>query len=255
MDSLFFYYNGRKSEDLGVYLINTESGLKKTPFLAEKEIVSEKIPGNPIPYVYGTDYNPLSFPLTLANLDGGKWTLEKRREVARWLNTNSFEEFYTTDQPDKRYYLQYSGGIEFTHNGLGDGYITVEMQSMAPYAFSPYQQDRYDLSDIISPTVIEFENNGDVNLQPELWITKFGNGDLSIRNLSKSGETFTFTNLYDQEGIYVDNKDRHIETDLINFYRYDSFNGKFLELVRGKNRLEITGACQLLFKYQYVILG
>lgn len=254
MDSIYFYYNGRKSSDLGIYLVNMESGLKTTPYLAEKQILSESIVGNDVPYFFGSQRSPLVFTLTLTCIEE-KWTMEKRREIARWLDTSTFEEFYSTDALDKRYYFQYQGGIDFTHNASEDGYIQIEMLNISPYAYSPFQEKRYHLSTITSPTIIEFDNLGDDIVKPELWIKKIGKGDIQIKNLSNGGQVFKFIDIADLETVYTDNHHRHIESDIPLTYRYDNFNNQYLEIVRGKNRLEVTGACQLLFKYQYVIKG
>lgn len=254
MDSIYFYYNGRKSSDLGIYLVSVENGLKSTPFLADKQIISEKIAGNDIPYIYGVERNPLQFNLTLSCLEG-KWTFEKRRELARWLDVDTFEEFYSTDNIDKRLYLQYQGGIDLTHNGCEEGYIQVDMVNISPYAYSPFQEKLFDLSDISSPTVIDIMNNGDSSCYPEIWIKKIDDGDIEIKNLSNSGKLFKFESLVNDETVYVDNQHRHIETDLPLVYRHDNFNNEYLELVRGNNRLEVNGSCQIKFMYQYIIKG
>lgn len=254
MDSLGFHYNGRHSSEFGVYMVSLSSGLNKTPYLANKKILSEKIVGNLTPYTFGVDYDSLEFKLVLACIDE-KWTDDRRREIARWLDTSAHEEFYADDTPDKYYYFQYQGGVELSHNGLGDGYIEITMLNDSPYAYSPIQERRYDLEHIKTPTVIEFENMGDDLVYPEMWIYNVNKGDLTIRNLSNGGKDFKFTNIVNKETIYVDNQHRHIETDLTLTYRYDNFNNNYLELVRGVNRLEVTGACHLSFKYQYLIKG
>lgn len=254
MDSTDFYFNGGKSVDKSVYLVNINSGMQTTPFLSEKEVISDQIVGNDIPYVYGTKRSPLVVELTLSTLDK-KWTYEKRREIARWLDTDTFEEFYSVDDVHKKYYLQYVGGIDLTHNTTQQGYITVRMLNISPFSYSPVYTKSYDLADISSPTVIEFKCDSDNILKPELWIEKIGVGDLSIVNLSDGGMEFKFTGLHDLEQIYVDNKHRHIETDVVGLYRYDSFNDGYLELPRGLNRLEVTGRCKLTFRYQFETKG
>lgn len=254
MNSIYFYFNGRKSSDLGVYLVNMDSGLKSTRFLSNKEIISESIVGRDKPYVYGQNRTPLTFTLTLTLLNE-KWTLDKRREVARWLSTDSFEEFYSTDAVEKRYFFQYVGGIDFTNNAAEDGYIQVEMLNSSPYAYSPFQEKIFNLSSITSPTIIEILNNGDKSVLPEMWLEKIDQGDIEIKNLSNSGKIFKFTALEDKETVYIDNQNRHIETDIPLSYRHDNFNKEYLELVRGVNRLEVTGTCKIKFRYQYVILG
>lgn len=257
MNSTDFFYNGKYSSELGIYLVSVESGLKNTPFLAEKEIISETIPENDIPYIYETRSRPLILNVTLSTLDN-LWTIEKRREVARWLDTKSHEEFYSADDINKIYYLQYIGGIDLTHNSAEQGYITIQMQNISPVAYSPVYTEIHDLSSITSPTVIEFKNNGDSTLYPELWLQKIEAGDVSIKNLSDGGREFKFTTLADQETVYIDNRPHrhHIETDLANTYRYDNFNDMYLELLPYSiNRLEITGKCKLKFQHQFEIKG
>lgn len=255
MDSIHFYYNGRHSSELGVCMVSLNGGLHQTNYLPNKKILSEKIAGNNIPYVFGSDYDPLEFRLVLACVDGEYWTDRKRREVARWLDTSTFEEFYTDNEPDLFYYFQYQGLVELTHNGMGDGYIEVTMLNDSPYARSPTQERRYELTNITSPTLIEFDNAGDDIIYPEVWIYNINAGNFQIRNLSNGGKDFKFINIANGETIYVDNEHHHIATDIPLTYRYDNFNNNYLELVRGINRLEITGACSLTFRYQYHIKG
>lgn len=115
-----FYYNGQKSTDLGIYLVKLSTGFINTPFLSEKDIIEEKIAGNDKPYFYGVEKQPLILNLTLSPLEG-QWTMEKRRELARWLDTNNYEEFYSVDDITKKYYCQYVGGIDLNYTGNMQG--------------------------------------------------------------------------------------------------------------------------------------
>lgn len=255
MSSIHFYYNGRHSSEMGVCMVNLEGGMTKSNYLSNKKIVSEVVAGNTTPYVYGSEYEPLEYKLTLACVDGERWTDKKRREIARWLDTNNFEEFYTDDEPDRYYYLQYQGLVELTHNDAWDGYVEVSMINDSPFIYSPIQEKRYELTTITTPTIIEFDNVGDDVIYPEMWIYLMNDGDFQIRNLSNGGKDFKFKNLVNAETIYVDNKNHYIESDITLTYRYDNFNHNYLELVRGINRLEITGACSLLVRYQLILKG
>lgn len=253
MDSIYFHYNGKHSEDIGVYLVNLDSGLKTTRFLAERTIISEQIPDNPIPYVYGVQDSPLNFTLTLSCLDN-KWTFEKRREVARWLDTKQFEEFYSEDNPSKRYYFMYEGGIDLTYGGELTGYIQVQMRNISPYTYSPVYTKIIDCS-LQDITEFTFTNDGDDLLYPELEIYKVGAGDLSIINFTNGGKEFKFTGLADKETVYVDNLNHHIESDLGNILRYDNFNHNYLELPTGVNTLKVIGKCRVKIKYQLILKG
>lgn len=255
MHSTNFHYNGFDSEEFGVYMVNLDSGLHQTRFLAERSIISESIPNNPIPYVYGVQYQPLRFTLTLATIDQ-KWTLEQRRAVARWLDTENFEVFLTDEEPEKLYYFMYQGGIDLNYGGELTGYIQVEMVNISPYAYSPIQTYQVDCS-LLDITEFIFPNDSDTPLCPELTINKVGNGNVSIVDVTDTvyGKEFKFTGLVDNETVYIDNQHSHIESDIPLTLRYDSFNHNYLEIPRGYRTLRVTGKCKLEFKYQFIIKG
>lgn len=254
MESMDFYYDGEYSVDHGIYLIKIDNDFIRDPFLGERNIITEKVIGNDIPYLLNVDTSPLEIKLVLSPLEGF-WTYEKRREIARWLDKNDFREFYSCDKVDKRYYLLYKGGIDLKTNGVQQGYIEVEFQNISPYAYSPVYVEEHDFSEIVSPTAFEFDNQGDAILRPEIEIKKIGLGDVTITNTTNGNKVFGFTNLADQEIVYCDNENRQIITNLQDMYRYDSMIGDYLELVRGRNTLIVEGACQITIRYQFVIKG
>jgi phage-related protein len=256
MDSVYFSYDGETSESYGVLLVKTESGLIGEPYMGGREITSERVKGNPIPYVYDIRENPFSIRITLTLDDGLYWTTEKRREIARWLAKPKFAPFYSTDDINKVYFLTLDGDSEILTNGLQQGFLNLNFLNLSPYTYSSIYQVNKDFSTITSTTSFTLENHGDVDLYPqEMWILKYGAGDVSIVNKSDGGREFKFTGLADQETIYIQNEDRHIETDLTDTLRYNNFNGNYLKLVRGVNQMEITGACKITLKYRYTLKG
>lgn len=102
--------------------------------------------------------------------------------------------------------------------------------------------------------VLVFNNLGDLNCQPEIWITKLGSGDFSIINTSHNNDTFSFQGLVDQEMIYVNNEQQDIETSLVNTYRYNNFNDSYLDFPIGQNVLRVQGAAKIKFRHQYKLL-
>lgn len=253
MKSLHFVYDGIPSTFEGIYLVKLEGGLTPEPFIPAKEIISETIPNNPIPYVYEHRDLPLEFPLTFSLLDES-WTHEKRRKIASWIDNGRFNEFYSSDNPNKRYYITCIDASELYTNPEDCGYFTMRFKNISPYSYSPVMMERI-IHDENTPKVYEFCNLGDVNLFPEMQIKKIGNGDLTIKNLSNNGKVFKFTNLLDGETLLVDNLHRDIETDIPSMNRYDNFNQDYLELVYGNNRLDIDGKCEIIFRYQFTIKG
>lgn len=105
--------------------------------------------------------------------------------------------------------------------------------------------------DLVFQPVIEINNVGIKKIRPEVWITKIGNGDLSIINTSNGNEELKFKNLLDGETVYINGEREFIETSLAMTYRYDDFNDNYLEFVRGSNVLKVTGEAKIQFRYQW----
>ena len=180
------------------------------------------------------------------------WDDKLIRDVARWLSQDSYKPLWFTEDPGRIFYCMFIDDAQLIHNGLKQGYITLKMRCDSPYTYSPVLTKGWlNFSTITAPTTFEFVNDGDVTLKPELWIKKVGSGEVTIVNQTNGNETFSFSSLIDNETVYVDNEAEYIETDLANTYRYGVFNNKYLKLVRGKNVLQVTGKCQLNFRYQY----
>lgn len=119
------------------------------------------------------------------------------------------------------------------------------------YAVQPTFQPTITLS--IEPVMV-FHNKGNLASQPELWITKVGNGDFSMTNISNNGEVFQFDSLINAETVYVNNEQQHIESSLPVTYRYQNFNDNYLSLPPGKNIFRISGDADIQWRYQYRII-
>lgn len=247
-----FVFNGVKSEDLGIHLIKPSGGFLEGQFFAEREIVSEMIPGNHTPYIFGERRQPLRFSVHLSPLEG-TWTSELKSLVSRWLNNGKFNEFYSTDDLNRRYFVTYIGSPTLHQSGNMQGWIEVEFLNIDCYVRSPVHQQLFEINN--GYTIIEIENIGDTLTFPKVWIRKIGQGDLKIRSISDGGRTFEIRNLKNNEVIFVDNKNRMIETNIPDRYLYDQFNDNYLSLVYGVNRLEVIGNCKLKFEYQYEFLS
>ena len=257
--STLFSYNGIRSDQMGISLVHMESGpLLQSQFWGDIEIISELIPGNNTPYIYGQRINPLRVKLTLSPLDG-YWTSELKSAVTRWLNNGKFNEFYSTDDIDRIYYLAYVGSSELHETGNKQGYIDVEFQNIDCYVRSPVMEKNFHLQNLgNNSTIIELEVKGDEKIYPKIFIQKIGAGDIEIKNLSYGEGTFRLNNLYDNEIVIVDGKNRTIESNIPDRLLYDNFSGYYLKFAPNilgdgsVQRLRITGACKLKFVYRYL---
>jgi phage-related protein len=255
MDSMYGMINGWKLSDFNIYIVNIESGLVKSPFLSSQEIIEDYSLNGDIPYYYGTQKKPLELDVTFAKIDG-KWTLNQRREFARMLDPDDTENYLEFNVPEinKIYYVKYTDGIDIYTNGCQQGYLTVKFRCDSPYSYSPLYVVQNDFSTQDTSTM-EFINMGDTKCYTELWINKVGAGDIQIKNITNNQQIFSLTGLTDNEIVYINNEFGDIETDLVDTLRYTNHNGVYLEMVRGVNRLEITGRCRLKWKYRFTIKG
>lgn len=101
-----------------------------------------------------------------------------------------------------------------------------------------------------------FENLGDFDVKPKLWIRKKnGNGAIEITNII-TNQKIVVENLIDNEEVFIDCQKEDIISDRQNLgvYRYDDHNDEYLELVIGDNFLKGKGDFDMDIRHQYVFL-
>ena len=251
-NALWFSYDGIKSIDYGIINVNIDTGILEETFLSNRQINEIIIKGRDKPYFQGIQKNPLILNLSWAFEE--TWDDELIREVTRWLDVDYYKELYFSTNINRIFYAIPIEEPKLIHNGLSQGYINLTMRCDSPYSYSPVYEKIYDFSNnSIEGTNIKFENLGDVDLYPELWIQKVGNGDVSIIN---NGIEFKFTGLADQEEVYINNENNIIITNLYDTYRYDNFNNNYLKLLKySVNNLTIKGDFYLKMRYQFCTTG
>jgi predicted phage tail component-like protein len=247
----YFLYNGETSKDYGILHCNIESGMLQEPFLSNRIINYSKIREKERISFLSKDYEPIILPVTMAYED--TFTSDDLRNLARWLDQPYFTELIFSDNLNKVYYAMIQDVSDLYHNGNNQGYISVQFLTNSPYAYSPYYlSEVYTFTDNAAGTVIQFTNNGDMDLKPILYFTKLtADGDIEIINNTNSVD-FKMSNIALNEKLYIDNENKIIETDssVINS-RYDDFTKDFLSLSRGVNQLNCIGNFSLQIKYQY----
>lgn len=254
-ENLYFSYNGIRSVDMGIINVNIGGGMMEEQFVPSRSINETKIRGRRKPYFQSLEYDPLEFEVSFAFTEN--YSEEKIREVARWLVQDYYKPFIFSENNERVFYCMYEGDSQLVHNGLKQGYLTMTFRCDSPYTYSPVQVTNppYDYStNVVDGTLLKFENHGDVDLQPEIWIKKVGLGDVRIVNENYGNAEFKFTGLADGETVYVDNENEYIDTDLPDTYRYNDFNNGYLNIARGVNNLRVYGNCTLQFRYQFKTL-
>lgn len=248
-----FIYDNIRSEDMGIYLVSIESGMKRQNFGVTQSIREEKVPNKDIPYFFGVDKEVQSIPFTVCKLDGDKiFSYEERTRICRWLCKQSYKPLISNDNPFIIYYAIFTSGESY-NNYSDDGYINLEMRLNAPYGFSPIMEEFYDLSDNTTKTTITLENRSNIieYYKPVIEITLVDvTTEVKLRNISVEGEEFTLQNLQQGETICIDNDREKIKSDKAQ-YRLNNFNKKWLKLIYGENQIEVTGKCLLRVRLQF----
>lgn len=248
---LHFNFDGKWSYDMGIVKVNIGGGLFEDQIISSKRIIEEKIEGRAAPYFYGVERDSLSFSLPI--YFDNNLSVDKIREILRWLDTDDYKPFYMEDHPERIWYVMVIDDVKIIHNGIKSGYMELNLRTDNPYTLTPYIiSEVYRFRNNSEGTIIEFVNKGDFECKPNVHIHKIGDGDLIIRNLSNQTGDFAFTNLNDQEHIIVDCENKEIETDGLT-HRYNDFSNNYLSFVRGINRLKVIGDCDLRFETEFKI--
>ena len=241
-------YDGILLSDKNGIQISDSSGMFTENFLANKKIIEEKIRGRDEPYFYGVERDCISFPL--AFVFDEFLTEERKSEIARLLDHDTYKPLHAEENPQRIYYAMCVDTPQHIHNGIQMGYVTLNFRTSSPYAYSPVFIDRHDLSDNTDGEEIVIDNKGDIECKPRFEITMLEDGDVSIRNISNMGNEMKFTNLQTNETVVIDCAQQDIESDVTD--RYENFNDEFISLREySKNHLIVQGKCILKIKYQF----
>lgn len=236
---------------MDLYNVRIDSGLYSTPYVSGQEIIETEVKNKDIPYFYKTRKKPLEFQLTFSTLDK-KFTEQKRYQIARWLIQREYKEFQTTDYLGKIFNVIAISDVDFISGGTKEGYFQVTFRCDAPWAWSPTYVNNFDLKNNTDKIIIELENKSNAvkYYYPEIEFKMQGDTDIELRNLSDGGKSFNFTNILDDEIIYVNNDMRQVISNT-GQYRLGNFNKGWLRLVHGINRIEVTGRCKIQTRMRF----
>lgn len=247
LNSIGFQYNNEHSNKYHLMNIHTSAGLYEEPIGGARQIIEEIIDGRDKPYFKGIVNRPLEFNISFAFEK--PLTDEEIRQAVRWLKPDNYRPLIFEEMPYKIFYCMPIESMRYIHNGLNEGYLNLTMRCNTYHAFSPaYVSPIYKVTNGKENFI--FENKGDFDVRPLLYIKKIGNGSLTIKNYSDSGKILSFYNLLDQEELIIDNKEKTI-TSSTKMNRYYMAELGWLNLVYGQNNIEIEGNCEVYYKCQF----
>ena len=250
--------NGFRSSEYGIMNVVIDTSKFSEHFLPPARIRETVVRNNPKPHFHGVDFQPVELNLTFffQDFDAGYTGNDRKkalRELSYWLTRPYYVPFGIIGQ-EYMYYVVPSGTSNLTHDGI-QGYVDITLRTDAPWAYSEIKSQRWDGLDPNKDTLINFENHGDLDIEPEVWIEMpFKSGgtalEASITKTMGNYEVFKFDNLLSQEKVYVHNEKKYIESLNTEHYRYDNFNKRYLKLPRGTTELRVRGIASVVMKYQ-----
>ena len=229
-----FYFDKKHSSEFGVYQVTENDG-----------VINE----------YGISYNNeengeivLSFCYANKLDEALVWENEVLEFFLEWIITDSYKEFISEDNADIIYFLK---GVSYVKRFTPDmkGIIDVTFKTLNNYGY------KYYFAEIINPTdafPIFNESNVSNNYKPIIEITNISSEEISITNLSTEKTPLLINNLSNKDAI-IDNAIGTIFDSDGNKLIMNS-NRKWIELVKGKNLIQVEGNCDIAFKAYYPVM-
>ena len=272
-DELYFTYDGKSSDDLGIINVSIEEVWVDEPFLATAEISNVNIKGRDKPYFMGITRQPLRLNLTFAFAEG--WDEDLIQEVAMLFHTDYYKPLSFSENEDRVFYCMYSGDPRILHYKLKQGYIEMELVCNDICAYSRVKEQTFTGSSLVlsedGKYHITFSNRGNLPIYPEIILdTKsdptldedgfYDSEKLSIHTTEEfkvnSLEPITITVGEETvtEALHIDGENEVIESNT-QLYRYNNHNGVFLKMVPGRNNLVINNTVDSIkFRWQFKLL-
>ncbi len=139
--SINFRYDNIHSQDMGVHIAWNSKGLFKENFLPNRKIIEKKIANREKPYFQRVEHEPLSFSLSFAIAD---WeNPETLRKLARWFFQPYYKPLVFDSNPNRVFYAIFEGDSSVFHNGMGEGYIELNIRCDSPYSYT-FEQTKED---------------------------------------------------------------------------------------------------------------
>jgi len=180
-----------------------------------------------------------------------RWDLET---IASWLTDRDGYRWLEIEQPDMET-LRFRciiTDLRFSTVGKEPWAFECRITCDSPFAYTFPEVFKYS---VMGSTDIPFFNRSTSNgfFYPQMELYLFGTTFINIINHSDNGRLFSLTDIPNGEiiRINIDNENGVITNNLgHNLYR--NFNFNFLRLVRGDNRLEVNGSCNMVITCEFL---
>lgn len=249
-----FSFNDVPCYEHGLMIYDFDNATQGDGSFASYDIVEDRVPRRYSSFFYGLNKNkPLEFTLVFgadvnsvnANEHLDRYDIE---EISAWLTGVDGYKWLEIEQPDMEdvRYKCVITDLEFMTVGWMPWAFKCKVICNSPFGYRNQERFRYSVN---GENQIVFFNRSTLNgyYKPSFEITlKNGSTDFMIINKSDNNRETSFRNIPNasEMKIFLDNENEVVRSDSnINLYQY--FNFAFFRLLRGNNKLEIKGDCDV----------
>ena len=239
-DKLHFSYNGKSTQDFGVWNVTLDGGMFEETLVANQTIREETLVDRRTSIFSGLEKEPISFEIVLAFENG--FTDQLIEDVVEWLYGNEYYSKLEFESTNRIYYCMPNGSSSIVHTGQQEGYIALEMKTNSPFVFGGMESK-------VGTTQIVIDRKG--KKDPEV-IIEMNVKSGTTAKLKMNGYTVQINKLLVGEKVTIYPNDEDIESDRSNVFHYNDYIGDLskLGLMDKTNILLIEGDVEVEYSYQ-----
>lgn len=246
-----FEFNRIKSIDMnvGAYHVD-DTSMTKNIFGVNRGINKDIF--NNRSYFNGIENKPIEFDMSLAKINGEKWTQEERIKISEWLYQDEYKPLRLCDNPYLVYYAMISGNSERYDIGNNEGWINIHVECANPYCYTNLGVEKHIFNEYENSIEIKSRSNINEPCYPIFELESLDNQTIEFQPLYDRLSSTIIKNVKKGEKLIIDNLNQDIITK-IDKYKFSDFNKQWFELHKGINRIKIKGKMILYIKYQFPI--
>ena len=229
-----FTFNNIYSKDMNIHLVSegseilNECGIPFDIENKENEIT--------LSFCYANDNLPL------------EWDYNTTVDFLGWVITDDYYEFISEDNEDIVYFLK---GIRYNKRFTNSmtGIIDVTFKMLSPYGYKHYIRQATKNEKIFD---VYNYSNVDNAYKPVITLSEISTNSITLTNTTNN-ITFSINNLTKSDTIYIDNMMGTI-TDSKGVNRLNNSNRNWIELIRGLNKISVSGTCKVKIESYYPVM-
>lgn len=256
-----FKYKGSSSEEKGLVIAAFDADVGETSAFLDMESEYADNVSTGVRHDYGAKYIEVAkIRITLLNFNGTDFSVNKFRDVVRWLSgakTSSWLDLYENETLAYSFLCKCISVQHYKMDSRTLGVIAT-FESVSPWAYSEIKTITRNVDNV---TILEHGEPIDVlNLSDENYayvypnITFTGSADNKFELYNTTtGEITTINNVLKDETVTMNNNQIIYSSDLTRVFNSNDFNFVWPKLVHGTNELKAWGQGVLTITYRYPI--